>query len=397
MTQSLGVPGFRACGVRCGVKEAGLDLALIACDGVANAAGVFTRSTVVGAPVELSRAHLRRGGIRGVVVNSGCANVAMGERGRRDAERMAADAARALRCRPDEILVASTGVIGEPLPIAKIGRGIRDAGGRLDAGGWSSAARAIMTTDTVPKQAHRSVRIGGRDVTLVGIAKGAGMIEPNMATLLGFLATDAAIQKPLLGRMLREAVDPSFNRVSVDGEGSTSDSVVVLAGGAAENTPLRAMTSRGARPFAAALRELCEELARAIARDGEGATKLVTVVVEGAANGAQAERAARRIANSMLVKTALFGGDPNWGRILQTVGAERIALRLERAEVHLEGVPVFRRGRAIGPAGRRKAEAALRGPEIEIRVALGVGRGRAQMWTCDLSYDYIRINAEYHT
>ncbi len=391
------MPGFRAAGVGCGIKASGLDLALIACDGPTNAAGVFTRSTVVGAPVELSRNHLRSGAVRAIVANSGCANVALGQRGRRDASTMARGVARALGCAPEEVLVASTGVIGEPLPMAKIRRGIRAAGAALEVGGWPAAARAIMTTDTVPKLARRSLKIGSRPVELVGIAKGAGMIEPDMATMLAFLATDAAIAKPLLRRLLREAVDQSFNRISVDGEGSTSDSVVLLAGGGAGNRPLRTPRSRGSQAFATALREVCEELARAIARDGEGATKLVTVEVEGGASRAEAKRAARRIANSMLVKTALFGGDPNWGRILQTIGAERVSIALDRAQVRVGGVAMFRKGRAAGPAQRKRAEAALHAPEIEIRVHLGAGRARAKLWTCDLSYDYVRINAEYHT
>ncbi len=397
MADDIQVPGFRVAGVRCGVKERGLDLALIACEGPAVAAGVFTRSTVVGAPVDLSRAHLRRGAVRGIVANAGVANVAMGARGVRDARAMADGAARALGCAPEEVLVASTGVIGEPLPMARIRRGIGDAGRALEPTGWPAAANAIMTTDTVPKLGHRALRIGGRPVRIAGIAKGSGMIEPDMATMLAFLATDAAVARPFLRRALREAVDLSFNRVSVDGEGSTSDSVMLLAGGAAGHAPLRGPASPGAKAFRSALGELCEELARAIARDGEGATKLVTVVVGGAATAGEAERAARRIANSLLVKTAIFGGDPNWGRILQTVGAERVRLRLERAEVYLGGVPVFRRGVPATAAARRRAEAALRAPEIEIRVGLGAGRARARLWTCDLSYDYVRINAEYHT
>ncbi len=223
------------------------------------------------------------------------------------------------------------------------------------------------------------------------------MIEPNMATMLAFLTTDAAVSAPCLRRLLREAVDESFNRVTVDGEGSTSDSVMILAGGAAGNAPLRSAGARGAGAFRTALREVCTELAQAIARDGEGATKLVRVDVEGAKTPAEADRAARRIANSLLVKTALFGGDPNWGRILQTLGADRITLRLDRCVVRLGGVSVFAKGRATGPAGRKRAEAALRGPEVTISVALGAGRSRAHLWTCDLSYDYVRINAEYHT
>ncbi len=393
----LEVTGFRATGVRCGIKKAGPDLALIHSERPAVAAGVFTRSTVVGAPVTLSREHLRRGEARAIVANSGCANVALGARGDRAAAAMAAATARALGCQPNEVLLASTGVIGEPLPIAKLRAGLPLAARELRSDGLALAARAIMTTDTVPKMAARRVRLGGREVRIAGIAKGAGMIEPSMATMLAFLLTDAALSRPLARRLLREAAGESFNRVTVDGEGSTSDTVLLLANGASGQSSLGRAASPEARRFGEALTELCEELARAIARDGEGATKLVTVVVAGAASPRQADRAARRIANSMLVKTALFGGDPNWGRILQTVGAERIAIDLERAEVRLGGVSVFRRGRAATPRVRERAAEALRGTDIEIRVGLGVGPHRARLWTCDLSYDYVRINADYHT
>jgi glutamate N-acetyltransferase/amino-acid N-acetyltransferase len=391
------VPGFRAGGVHCGIKDRGLDLALLVSEVPAAVAGVFTRSTVVGAPVELSRARVRRGRARAVVVNSGVSNVAMGERGRRDAEAMAALTARELGAAPEEVLVASTGVIGEPLPMAKLRRGIPRLVGALRPAGWAAAARAIMTTDTYPKTALAKARVGGRDVTVAGIAKGAGMIEPNLATMLAFLATDAAVAPAHLRRVLREAADESFNRVTVDGETSTSDTVLLLANGLAGNASLRRPRDAGAGSFARAVREVAVSLARDLARDGEGATRLVTVRVSGARSHREAERAARRIANSMLVKTAIFGGDPNWGRILQTVGAGRVALRLDRTEVTLGGVTVFRHGASRGPAARRRAAQRLGGPEVEISVRLGAGRGEACVWTCDLSAEYVRINAEYTT
>jgi glutamate N-acetyltransferase/amino-acid N-acetyltransferase len=391
------VPGFRATGVRCGIKDHGLDLALIASDGPAAAAGLLTRSTVVGAPVELCRAHLRGGRARAIVANSGCSNVAMGERGRRDAAEMARRTAKALGIEPRDVLVASTGVIGEPLPMDCVRRGIGDAANRADAGGLARAAEAIMTTDTFAKTASRRVRIGGRDVTVAGVAKGSGMIEPRMATMLAFLVTDAAATPSFLSRVLRAAAAESFNRVTVDGETSTSDTLLLLAGGAAGNATLGRPASRGARRFAEAVAEVSTSLAQDLARDGEGATRLVHVVVRGARSGAEAERAARRIANSMLVKTAIFGGDANWGRILQTVGAAGVVLRLPKVEVALGGVVVFRRGASTGPAARRRAAAKLKKPEIEVMVGLGAGRRSAHVWTCDLSYDYVRINAEYTT
>jgi glutamate N-acetyltransferase/amino-acid N-acetyltransferase len=392
----LSVPGFRAAGVRCGIKTRGPDLALIASDVPAAVAGVFTRSTVVGAPVALSRAKVRGGRARVVAVNAGVSNVAMGARGLRDARRMAALAARAVGCPESQAFVASTGVIGHPLPMDKIERGIATAAGALRADGLGAAARAIMTTDLAPKTAFARTRIGGRSVSLAGIAKGSGMIEPDMATMLSFLVTDAAIPAALLRGLLRSAADASYNRVTVDGESSTSDTVLLLANGRAGHPALRAGEA-GVAKFAGALAEVTQALARAIARDGEGATKLVTVRVAGARSAADAERAAKRIANSMLVKTALFGGDPNWGRILQTIGAGRVAIRLERAVVTLAGVPVFRNGAPTGPAARARAGRALRAKEIEVAVGLGAGRHAATVWTCDLSYDYVKINADYTT
>jgi glutamate N-acetyltransferase/amino-acid N-acetyltransferase len=396
MTESI-VPGFRAAGVRCGIKARGPDLMLIASEVPAAAAGVFTRSTVVGAPVTLSRARVRRGRARAIVANSGCSNVAMGARGDADARAMTAAAARALGCSEAEVLVASTGVIGEPLPLARIERGLPKAVAALRPEGLPAAARAIMTTDTVPKLVSVQTRIGGRLVTLAGIAKGSGMIEPNMATMLSFLLTDAAVTPPLLRRLLRTAVAASYNRLTVDGEGSTSDTVLLLANGCSGHPTLREETNLGTRRLAGALAEVCEELARAIARDGEGATKLVTVRVTGARTGAEAERAAKRIANSVLVKTALFGGDPNWGRVLQTVGAGRIAIGLSRASVKLAGVLVFRAGASAGAEARRRAGRALRASDVEVAVHLGAGRQAATVWTCDLSYEYVRVNAEYTT
>ena len=391
------VPGFRAAGIRCGIKTRGPDLMLVASDVPAAAAGVFTRSTVVGAPVTLSRARVRRGWARAIVANSGCSNVAMGARGEADARAMTEATARALGCPAAEVLVASTGVIGQPMPMGQIEQGVPKAVRALRAEGLPAAARAIMTTDTVPKLASVRFRIGGRPVTLAGIAKGSGMIEPDMATMLSFLVTDAAVSPPLLRRLLRGAAASSFNRLTVDGESSTSDTVLWLANGCAGNPPLRDPASAGARRLAAALGEVCEELARSIARDGEGATKLVTVRIGGARTAGEAERAAKRIANSMLVKTALFGGDPNWGRILQTIGAGRIAIELSRASVTLAGVVVFREGAPTGAAARARAGRALGASEVEVAVQLGAGRHRATVWTCDLSYDYVRINAEYTT
>ena len=396
------VPGFRASGIHCGIKagdKAGEpDLALLVSDEPATVAGVFTLSTVVGAPVELSRARAQKGRARAVVVNSGVANVAMGERGRRNAVRMCDLVARAVGCPGEEVLVASTGVIGEPLPMGAIGRGVRAAAEVLDPGGLGRAAEAIRTTDTFAKLAQRRVRIGGRTVTVAGIAKGSGMIEPDMATMLAFVLTDAQASAPYLRGVLRRVADDTFNRVSVDGETSTSDSVLLLANGVSGAPVLKRPVGPDAERFEAAVHDVAESLAMDLARDGEGATKLVKVVVVGASSPSQARAAARRIANSLLVKTAIFGADPNWGRILQTVGAGRIRLDLENTRIGLCGVTVFRAGASAGPAARRRAAVRLAdSAEVEIVMDLAAGVHRARIWTCDLSTEYVRINAEYTT
>jgi glutamate N-acetyltransferase/amino-acid N-acetyltransferase len=390
------VAGFSAAGIHAGIKDSARDLALIVADEPAAAAAVFTTSTVVGAPVEISRARIERGRIRGIIVNSGVSNVAMGPRGVRDARAMAALAARELGCDEAEMLVASTGVIGEPLPMDILRAGIPRVAAALSPGGFKDAAEAIRTTDTHAKVASTRRKVGGRRVTIVGIAKGSGMIEPNMATMLSFLATDAAVSPALLRSMLRRVADATYNRLTIDGEGSTSDTVVLMASGRAGGSKIRSGTP-AAKQFEVALLAVCEDLVRQLARDGEGATRLITVEVSGARSAAEADRAARRIGNSLLVKTAIFGGDPNWGRIMQTLGAGAIAWNPEKTRVRVGGVAVFSRGRSAGPAARKRAEKALRAEEISIEVELGKGRGSARLFTCDLSYDYVKINAEYTT
>ena len=391
------VRGFRWAGVRCGIKTRGADLMLLASDRPASAAGVLTRNVVASAPVQVTRAHLRSGLARAIVANSGCSNVAMGAAGMRDASTMAALAGLALGVAPREVCVASTGVIGEPLPMAKIASGIARAARALAEDGIGAAARAIMTTDTVPKVASASFRVGATRCSVAGIAKGSGMIEPNMATMLSFVATDAGVTTGVLRALWREIADETYNRVTVDGETSTSDTALVLANGAAGAKKISGTSGKDAAMLAGALLDVATELAKMLARDGEGATKLVTIDVTGAKNDAQAEAAGRRIANSLLVKTALFGGDPNWGRILQTVGAARVAMQLAQTEVVLCGVPVFAAGASTGPEARKAAGKRMRGQEISIAVTLGVGRGRARLWTCDLSYDYVKVNADYTT
>ncbi len=392
------VRGFRAAGLNSGIKSdrKAKDLALIVSDEVASAAAIFTTSTVVGAPVTVSRERVKSGRARGVVVNSGCSNVAMGARGIRDAKTMARLAAEAVGCAPDEMLVASTGVIGEPLPLDALRVGIPRAAARLAEDGFADAAEAIRTTDTHAKAASVRFKLDGVLVTLQGIAKGSGMIEPNMATMLSFVTTDAKIAPGVLRGMLKRVADQTYNCLTVDGEGSTSDTVVLFANGAAGGPAIKG-GSASAQIFEEALGAVCEDLVRQIARDGEGATKLVTVEVEGARTAAEANRAARRIANSMLVKTAVFGGDPNWGRIMQTIGAARIAWHEEKTRVRIGSVVVFSKGRSAGTAARKRAEKALQAEEVALRVDLGLGAGFARAFTCDLTYDYVKINAEYTT
>ncbi len=398
MAASPRVGGFAFAGVSCGIKDGGEpDLALFVSDRPAEVAAVFTRSTVPGAPVIVSKRRSRRGPVRGIVVNSGISNVAMGQRGLDDAEAMAAEAAGHVDVAPGRMLVASTGVIGTPLPMPRICRGIASAAEALAAGGLRDAAEAIRTTDTWAKVASRSVKLGSRRVRIAGVAKGSGMIEPNMATMLAFVFLDAPVDRTALRAIWREVTAETFNRVTIDGETSTSDMAIVLANGAAGGHPVTSPRGAAGRALRDGLQGVCTDLAKDLARDGEGATKLVTIDVEGARTPAEAERAGRRIANSMLVKTALFGGDANWGRILQTVGAGEIRLDLARTEVDLCGVPVFRDGASTGEKARARAARRMGSPEISIRVALGAGRAATRFWTCDLSYDYVRINAEYTT
>jgi glutamate N-acetyltransferase/amino-acid N-acetyltransferase len=387
--------GFRAAGVACGIKSGGaLDLALVASGGLSAAAGVFTTNRAVAAPVLLSRDHLRRSGGRAaaVVINSGCANACTGAEGEKVAAAMAGATARALSIAPEHALVASTGVIGVALDSGKVTRGIAEAARALNADGHANAARAIMTTDIAPKAHAAATLIDGTTVRVGGMAKGAGMIEPLMATMLGVVTTDAAIEPTLLQRALADAVALSFNAISVDGECSTNDCVFLLASGASGVTIGPGEYSA----FVAALTEVCRALAVDIVRGGEGATKLVTVTVRGAASIADARRAARAICNSPLVKTAVHGGDPNWGRLVAVAGRAGVAFELSKAAVRIGPVELFAQGRPYDDRAPKAAEH-LRGRDVSLEVDLGLGHETARMWTCDLSAEYVRINAEYRT
>jgi glutamate N-acetyltransferase / amino-acid N-acetyltransferase len=385
--------GFRAAGVSAGIKaNNGLDLALIVSDTPATASAVFTLNKAQAAPVLVSRGHLRHGTARAIVVNSGCANACTGDEGLRAAVAMAAETARLVPCPPSEVLVASTGVIGVALPIEKICAALPRAFDALAADQGAAAARAIMTTDPFPKEAAASIAIGGGTVSIGGMAKGSGMIEPMMATMLAFVTTDAAAPKPLLERALREAVDETFNAITVDGDSSTNDCVFLLANAASGVT----IDDRHYPAFVDGLRHVCRELALGIVRGGEGATKLVTVTVTGAANAAEARKCAKAIANSLLVKTAIHGGDPNWGRLIAVAGRAGVGFELTRAGVSIGPIVLFKNGTPHDELAPAAADY-LKGNALEVGVHLGAGSASSTVWTCDLSAEYVRINADYRT
>jgi len=386
--------GFRAAGVRAGIKARGLDLALLVSDRPATAAAVFTTNRAQAAPVVVSRDHLQRsGGIgRAIVVNSGCANACTGDAGLQAAREMAAETARLVACPVEHVLVSSTGVIGVALDIDKIRRGLPAAMTALAGDQGALAALAIMTTDPFPKEAAARVSFGGRDVAIGGMAKGSGMIEPKMATMLGFVTTDAAVPPVLLDRALREAVNETFNAITVDGECSTNDCVMLLANGTSGVT----IDDGSYETFAHALGTVCLRLALGIVRGGEGATKLVTVTVTGASSASEARQAAKAIANSPLVKTAIHGGDPNWGRLIAVAGRAGVEFELSRAAVTIGSIVLFKDGRPHDE-GAPDAAAYLKNDEIAVLVDLGAGMASSTVWTCDLSAEYVRINAEYRT
>ena len=389
--------GFTSAAVHCGIKAkpGALDLTILAADRAVAAAGLFTTNLAVAAPVVLSRQHLERthGYVRAIVVNSGCANACTGAQGMHDARAMASATARALGCTAEEVLVASTGVIGVALPMPKVAEGIAGAAGSLARGAGSDTARAIMTTDPFPKEHAVTVHVAGGRFTVGGTAKGSGMIEPNMATMLGFLTTDAQVPPAMLRRALRAAARDTFNAITVDGECSTNDSLFALASGASGV----AVDERDYPAFLAALRAVARELALGIVRGGEGATKLIAITVSDARSEDDARRIARTVANSPLVKTAVHGADPNWGRIVASAGRSGIAFDMERTIVRVGGVLLFENGLPHDEAAPRAAEH-LKGRDITIDVNIGSGGGcAATIWTCDLSAEYVHINGEYRT
>lgn len=395
--------GFLAAGLHAGIKKPSiLDLALVASEQPGPVAGLFTRNQVAAAPVVLDRLHLKQGQGQGqgmgraFIVNSGNANACTGAQGLADAKEMATLAAQCLGVPVRSIFVGSTGVIGQFLPMPVIRQGVPRLVQRLRRTGGHEAAKAIMTTDLKPKDVALRARIAGHVVTVGGMAKGSGMIHPNMATMLAYLTTDAAIAQPVLQRALRAAVETSFNCISVDGDTSTNDTVLCLANGLAGNAPFRDGTKELAA-FQALLSEACRSLAMRICRDGEGVTKIVHVLVTGAKSAADAKAVANTVGTSCLVKTAFFGEDANWGRIMAAVGRAGVRIRPERIGLTIEGAPIVKGGVSLGRAAERAIEKLFRRREFRIVIDLGLGSAQGTLWTTDLSYEYVRINASYRS
>jgi glutamate N-acetyltransferase/amino-acid N-acetyltransferase len=385
--------GFRASGVHCGIKRERPDLALLVSDVPASAAGVFTTNRVQAAPVRYTRHAIAAGRAQAIVVNSGNANACTGAAGFADASEMAQRGAAALGLDVGLVLVASTGVIGVPLPMDAIRGGIPRAAAALEPNG-AAAAEAIRTTDRFPKTAACRLEIGGVSVTIGGMAKGAGMIHPNMATTLCFLTTDAALPSAVLRSALQRAVAQSFNSITVDGDTSTNDTVLLLANGQAGGEPIT--NGEAFTRFTEGLTLVAAELAKMVVRDGEGATKLVEIRVDGALSDAEAHQAAMTVANSLLVKTALHGGEPNWGRILAALGRSGVEMREETTDVFFGDLAVVRGGLGV-PGVWDRAALVLEEKEVSIGIRLGVGSGSARAWTSDLSEEYVRINGSYTT
>ena len=409
MTNPYIVPGFEAAGVAANIKKNGKpDLALIASRTPCRAAATFTQNAFPAAPVLYDRQLLATNptGIHGVLINSGGANACTGILGAANARASAEAVEQALSASDHSIFVMSTGVIGVQLPMEKLLAGVPQAAQQLRADGWEAAAQAIMTTDTRPKLFTHTLQLGEQPIRFTGISKGAGMIHPNMATMLSTIATDAHIAQPLLQKALVAAVNRSFNRISVDGDTSTNDTVLVLANGAAGNAEITSARSQEFALFQAALTSICTDLAQAVVRDGEGITKFVTIRVEGARSDQDAHAAANTVATSPLVKTAFFGGDANWGRFVMAVGRSGAYVEPERCAIFINGgvdagtrsgeLQLLQDGQPLAYS-EAQATAIFKQPEIDVRIHLGLGNGSATVWTTDLSYEYVKINGDYRT
>ena len=391
------VSGVRAAGVHAGIKTTKIkDIALIVTDTPATAAGVFTKNSVTAAPVIVCREHLKAGQAQAIIINSGNANACTGEVGMANARRMAAATAEQLGIDANLVLVSSTGVIGQQLPMDKIENGIQTAASALSTEGGADAAEAIMTTDTHPKSVAVEIEIDGAPVRIGGIAKGSGMIAPNMATMLSYLTTDAKTSAEVLQAALNRVVDDTYNLLTVDTDRSTNDTVLILATGDADHTEIAETDGKDYEAFCEGLLFVCTELVKMLARDGEGATKLVEVVVKRAKNRDDAEKAARAVAESPLVKTAIFANDANWGRIMMAIGKSGAEFDPYQVDVYLADYQLVKNGMDAG-YDEDKATALFAQDPVRITIDLRAGDVAVTMWTCDYSYDYIRINADYRT
>ena len=389
--------GFVASGIHCGIKRTNsLDLALIKSEVPGPVAGVFTKNTLPAAAVVLDRHRLKKRLGQAIVINSGNANAFTGEEGFHHANEMALLTASHLRIPKQYVFVGSTGVIGVPLPMHALRTGIPTLVSQLTKSGYKDAALAIMTTDTRPKSIAVKKMIGGKLVTIGGMAKGSGMIHPNMATMLAYLTTDAVIEPKIFQRMLHTTVDQTFNCISIDGDSSTNDTVLALANGRAGNRTIHS-TSPGRQQFQKLLHDVCHSLAMEICRDGEGVTRVVEIRICQAPSNQAAERIAETLATSLLLKTALFGADPNWGRIIAALGRSGYDVRADRLVIQFNQLIIVKEGKGLGPRIEQRAQKVMHQPSFSISVSLGMGKGTARRWTTDLTYEYVKINASYRS
>ena len=395
MSKDFIVPGFLASGMHCGIKADGnKDLALIFSTVAATAAGVFTKNAFKAAPVLIDQERIRHGIGQAIVVNSGVANAATGEEGLNDARRVSAFVSKELNIADELVFVGSTGVIGDRVPLDKIQSAVPALVGELREAGWMDAEQAIMTTDKIPKLSFIRKTMGGREVTLCGIAKGAGMIEPHMATMLSFLATDVTVEKDILDRVFRDAIDTTFNAVTVDGCMSTNDTAIILANSCSGIKPVR--RGRDLQTFRDMLHHVLYDLAFMMVQDGEGATKVIEFLVEEAKSLADARKIAYAVANSSLVKTAFYGGDPNWGRIIAAIGSVREDIPVHAVKVDFDNVPIFAGGKGV-LKGEKELREIMASPRISVRIRMGMGTKRFRILASDLTHEYVTINAHYRT
>ncbi len=391
------VPGFLFSGISAGIKKDGKrDLGLIYSEAPAQVAGLFTTNAVKAAPVQLDMERVKRGLCQAIIVNSGNANACTGRLGLRDARKVSSLVSKRLGIDDQLVYPSSTGVIGSPLPMKKIEEGIPKLVDQLSPEGWMSAVEAIMTTDTFPKVEVAACRIKGKDVKLCGMVKGAGMIRPHLATMLSFLVTDARIEAPLLQRMLKKAAETSYNRITIDGETSTNDTVLALANGRAGH-PTLDRVNKDSEVFQSMLSKVCQGLAQSVVRDGEGATKFVEILIRGAQSDEDAREAAYAVAHSPLVKTAFFGEDANWGRILCALGHSGASIDPNRIDVFFDRAPVVKKGMGVGSQAEKKASQILKKRSFNVTIDLHRGKSQFSLFTTDLSLDYVKINASYRS